>query len=337
MAELEEKLREAACFGDIDGVKELLSRGVNVNAQHDINGWTALHWAAKRNHLNIVNLLCNHGADKNIPTNKGEVAAQLTSEGVIKVLLNAMKGLGPSPPAPPKVVKKEKDSSFVPNYIRDPVLNYEVDVGNRDDLHDKEVKKLVAQAHKQKEKRIKLNNHHQEPEPHHKLSTNDRCRLEYESSEIILKIRTAGDHDQDFIEIELPRDALTLEYLIVMGCEELGLNASCIERVRKMPNTRLRRDKEVERMEDYQEIEFVLRQEPSHLMGQQPTPAVVNCNGIDLNSNSSQQVQHSVQQMEKETEVEDTPEAMDNTVDNNRDSAETNAEPESEEMEQAQT
>lgn len=31
-------------------------------------------------------------ADKNIPTNKGEVAAQLTSEGVIKVLLNAMKG-----------------------------------------------------------------------------------------------------------------------------------------------------------------------------------------------------------------------------------------------------
>ena len=60
-------------------------RGVNTNSQHDINGWTALHWAAKRNHLNIVNLLCNHGADKNIATNKGEVAAQLTSEGVIKV------------------------------------------------------------------------------------------------------------------------------------------------------------------------------------------------------------------------------------------------------------
>ena len=42
-------------------LQELLSRAVNVNAQHDINGWTALHWAAKRNHLNIVNLLCNHG------------------------------------------------------------------------------------------------------------------------------------------------------------------------------------------------------------------------------------------------------------------------------------
>ena len=102
--EMEEKLREAACFGDIEGVKELIARsappsprspeppldnylhlrsctftctsnstfastctctclprGVNTNSQHDINGWTALHWAAKRNHLNIVNLLCNHG------------------------------------------------------------------------------------------------------------------------------------------------------------------------------------------------------------------------------------------------------------------------------------
>ena len=36
--ELEEKLREAACFGDIDGVKDLVAKGVNVNSQHDING-----------------------------------------------------------------------------------------------------------------------------------------------------------------------------------------------------------------------------------------------------------------------------------------------------------
>ena len=44
-------------------------------------------------------------ADKNIPTNKGEVAAQLTSEGVIKVLLNAMKGSGGGPHTPKPVVK----------------------------------------------------------------------------------------------------------------------------------------------------------------------------------------------------------------------------------------
>lgn len=36
---LEESLREAACIGDIDAVKELLLKGVDPNAKHDINGW----------------------------------------------------------------------------------------------------------------------------------------------------------------------------------------------------------------------------------------------------------------------------------------------------------
>ncbi|XP_023343823.1 ankyrin repeat domain-containing protein 40 [Eurytemora carolleeae] len=246
MAELEEKLREAACFGDIEGVKELLSRGVNVNAQHDINGWTSLHWAAKRNHLNIVNLLCNHGADKNIPTNKGEVAAQLTSEGVIKVLLNAMKGSagtggGGSTPKQPLKKEKEEKLPITPNYIRHPPLAYEVDLGDKEKHNERK-------SFSRPEKRPKLNNH-------------ERLTAEYESPELILKVRTAGAREQDYIEIELARDALTLEYLIVMGCEELGIQSSEVEKLRKMPNTRLRRDKEVERLEDYQEIEFVLREQ----------------------------------------------------------------------------
>ena len=36
---LEENLREAACFGNLDKVRDLIRIGVNVNAQHDINGW----------------------------------------------------------------------------------------------------------------------------------------------------------------------------------------------------------------------------------------------------------------------------------------------------------
>ena len=87
----------------------ILSRGINVNSQHDINGWTALHWAAKRNHLNIVNLLCNHGADKNIKTNKGELPAALTSEGVIKVLLSANLNASNSNSASPQPIKVDSD------------------------------------------------------------------------------------------------------------------------------------------------------------------------------------------------------------------------------------
>ena len=98
-------------------------RGVKVNSQHDINGWTALHWAAKRNHLNIVNKLLNHGADKSIKTNKGEVPASLTQENVIKVLLSASVNTAPAP------VKEEK-LPITPNYIKNPVLAYKVETGS---------------------------------------------------------------------------------------------------------------------------------------------------------------------------------------------------------------
>lgn len=39
LAVLEEKLREAACIGDIDSVVELLAKGIDPNAKHKINGW----------------------------------------------------------------------------------------------------------------------------------------------------------------------------------------------------------------------------------------------------------------------------------------------------------
>ena len=35
----EEKLREAACYGDLDTIRILVKKGVDVNAQHSINGW----------------------------------------------------------------------------------------------------------------------------------------------------------------------------------------------------------------------------------------------------------------------------------------------------------
>ena len=73
---MEEKLREASCFGDLDSLVLLLQQGADVNAQHKINGWTALHWAAKRNNMRIVETLLTNGADRNLYTSKGEQAYQ---------------------------------------------------------------------------------------------------------------------------------------------------------------------------------------------------------------------------------------------------------------------
>merc|ERR1711997_675687 len=72
-----------------------------------------------------------------------------------------------------------------------------------------------------------------------------------QSQEVILKIRVAGGADPDYVELELPREAMTLEYLTVAACEELGVEADQIERLRK--------DREVARLTDYQEVELVLR------------------------------------------------------------------------------
>ena len=53
-----------------------------------INGWTALHWAAKRNNMRIVETLVKSGADINLYTSKGEQAYQLASnEHIAKVLM----------------------------------------------------------------------------------------------------------------------------------------------------------------------------------------------------------------------------------------------------------
>lgn len=75
---------------------------------------------------------------------------------------------------------------------------------------------------------------------------------------MILKVRLAGSEDPDYIEIELPGDSLTLDSLTLVASTELGVEASRVTRLRRMPNTRLRRDKEVSRLPDYQEIELVL-------------------------------------------------------------------------------
>lgn len=39
MKYLEEQLREASCLGDIESVCELVSKGIDINAQHEMNGW----------------------------------------------------------------------------------------------------------------------------------------------------------------------------------------------------------------------------------------------------------------------------------------------------------
>ncbi|XP_017887541.1 ankyrin repeat domain-containing protein 40-like isoform X2 [Ceratina calcarata] len=77
------------------------------------------------------------------------------------------------------------------------------------------------------------------------------------SNELVLKIRIADGIDPDFIEVELPQTDLTYQTLIHVCCQELNVDPSHIVKLRKLPNTRLRKDDDVRRLGNFQEIEVV--------------------------------------------------------------------------------
>jgi len=81
-------------------------------------------------------------------------------------------------------------------------------------------------------------------------------------AELVLKVRVAGD--QDFIEIDVPRGSretrslLTFEFLVSTMCTELGVERKRVVKVRKLPDTIIRRDRDMQRLVNFQELELVV-------------------------------------------------------------------------------
>ena len=63
------------------------------------------------------------------------------------------------------------------------------------------------------------------------------------SLELVLKVRIQNPslRENDFIEIELDRQELTYQELLRVSCCELGVNPDQVEKIRKLPNTLLRK------------------------------------------------------------------------------------------------
>ncbi|TRY56073.1 hypothetical protein DNTS_017920 [Danionella cerebrum] len=338
-----ERLREASAIGDIDEVKSLVETGVNVNSQNEINGWTCLHWACKRNHKHIVAYLLNAGADKDILTAKEELAVQLTSKPEIRRLL------GVEEEEEPEV--KEAELPIIANYLSNPPFLYSK--LNKDNLsvaqpngasHPEPLEPEPAQelpksqytdSSSQQElpfmPAVEQNGLHASPvvngslplelsaETHHSNhqefshtlpavqngpvcpalpspSTTQTPQLPSASvtrqqsipqqincsqisgsvpafqpffftstfpvnvQELVLKVRIQNSNvrENDFIEVELDRQELTYRALLRVCCRELDISAEHVEKIRKLPNTMLRKDKDVARLQDFQELEVVL-------------------------------------------------------------------------------
>ena len=77
-------------------------------------------------------------------------------------------------------------------------------------------------------------------------------------SELVLKVRVAYTDERDFIEVELEKNNLTFAALVSLLTRELGIDRKSVYKIRKLPNTILRKDKDVRRLQDFQELEVVL-------------------------------------------------------------------------------
>ncbi|KAG7505777.1 ankyrin repeat domain-containing protein 40 [Solea senegalensis] len=376
--ELQERLREASAIGDIDEVRTLVESGVNVNSQNEINGWTCLHWACKRNHKHIVSYLLSCGADKEILTAKDELASQLTSKPEIKRLL------GVEVEEVPEV--KEPQLPIIPNYLSNPPFIYskmnnksevlaqqvtqngsgehvediQSDSGSASPTHEPQISQSlvsdcptlptntaplsqaptgdfipVTEQNGMSPTSASPHNHavvnctvpmDLSVEPHlvnhadypHTVAHNGTIcspplaspslasnsgnqvpapvantnptmsrqqsipqQLSYSQAsgtmpafqpffftstfpvnvqELVLKVRIQNPNarENDFIEIELDRQELTYRSLLRVCCRELDISAEHVEKIRKLPNTMLRKDKDVARLQDFQELEVVL-------------------------------------------------------------------------------
>jgi len=92
---LEKQIHHAAYEGDLKKVKEIIDRDPNQINVQDVQGFTPLHLASSKGHIEIVEFLLNHGADTELEIFNGEtplmVAARYARNGqqyeTIKTLL----------------------------------------------------------------------------------------------------------------------------------------------------------------------------------------------------------------------------------------------------------
>lgn len=222
----EELLREASAFGDEEGVRSLIEAGADINSQHSLNGWTALHWAAKRGHSTIVKYLLSNGADPSLKSLYGESAFAVAKNEDIRDLLS--------------------EKVQLPDYKAPQTSNTSTTIN----------------------------------------SIVNRNMQSFEE-ELVLKIRTSDPPDQDFIEIEIPLNNLSYENVFRICCEELQVLPQNVQKLRKLPNTIVRKDKDVQRLQNFQEMELVMvgtSRPQTKVMHNLYSVARLDMNGLDRNN-----------------------------------------------------
>jgi len=205
-----------------------------------MNGWTALHWATKSGDPNAVKYLLEQGANATIQNSKGQTPIDLATNDAIRKLF----GMEPvKPDTGTNVLGTEgpKLYGLLPLMRPEELVSQQADDGlGPSHLEQSQVVgKKVEQSHIEGE-------------------NVGQSQIEGENVELlktskVLKVKTKGA--EDFIELELKEE--TFESLVKEIRQEFELNSNTnINKIRKLPNTLIRKDRDVQRLEEYQELEF---------------------------------------------------------------------------------
>lgn len=227
---------------------------------------TALHWACKRGHATIAQILLQNGADISIKTFKGELPHELTTSAEV---LAALK-IEPDENFTKRCSEGTNQLPIVPNYLKSPVFPYTTP--DSDDLDTTALSSPAASIDTNSTSELKFKSERTGECVTHKSAASkqktcgddDGKNLASETttsmtSSLIIRARVAVDSDSDFVEVEVP--SLSYSSLLESCCKELELTPEDVARIRKLPNVWIRKDKDVQRLKEGQELEIILKTE----------------------------------------------------------------------------
>jgi len=177
----------------------------------------------------------SNGAKVDIENNEGKTPGQVAADENVRNILGST-----------ETPVTTTETNYLPNYLKNPAFCHKVDLdiveNGATDQNDQPITTLDKDVINEVLKKSSFYQERQEPK----------------SKLLILKIRIANQTDQDFIEIDVEENQRSFQSLKDLMCQELGVTSDSVERIRKLPDTKLRRDVEVRRLEDYAKLELVL-------------------------------------------------------------------------------
>jgi hypothetical protein len=204
--------------------------------------FAALHWAAKGGHVSAVRFLVLHGADKSLKNSKGETPAQVSTNPQVSELLGAA-GVVASAPALPIQLSENATAP-----MEDVSSQYLKTLSEQEKRDIKEQTAALKVASMPESLPVA-------PAASSTSSSSVSSTTSTATATGPLRLRAKRKGEEDFYEIEL--SAHSYDALVGALTTELEIKTSSekIAKIRKLPNTLIRKDADVQRLTFDQEIE----------------------------------------------------------------------------------